>query len=484
MLTPRRGQPQATDAWEETMSATLSVPRPAIDARKQGGPIQNFFAPPGTPRLPQIDRGEGIYMWDTDGRRYIDVSSGPVANNLGHAHPRVLKAMMEQASRIAFAVPGHFESAAAVDLADLLAELAGPGFDRAFFVSGGSEAIESALKFARQHAVATGQESRWKIISRDPSYHGATLGALAVSGDKQAERVFGPMARLMPKVPTPFTYRVPENHTVESWGQAAAAALEQEILQQGPESVLAFILEPVGGLATGALVAPAEYYRRVRDICTRYGVLLLHDEVMSGAGRTGRFLSGEHWGVRPDIVVLAKGLAAGYTPFGAFLAPAGMVETVARAGGFMNGFTYFTNPLSCAVALAVTREVVEQGLIARAARLGALLRAQLDALAAESAIIGDVRGLGLLLAMEFVGDKATKQKLPIPLQAPMRFQRLAMRHGLAVYSRRTNGGAYGDWMMVSPPLTVTEEQIEEIIVGLRRALQEFELELRKSGDLA
>src|SRR5579875_2021845 len=182
-----------------------------------GGSIQSFFQPAGAPRLPMIDRGEGIYLWDADGNRTIDLSSGPIACNIGHGNPRVLEAMIAQAKKIAFAAPAQFENAPAIALADLVTSLAGPGLERAFFVSGGSEANESAIKLARQYAIATGQESRWKVIGRDPGYHGSTMGALAAGGDENAARIFGPMARMMPKVPAPFSYRVPENHTAETW---------------------------------------------------------------------------------------------------------------------------------------------------------------------------------------------------------------------------------------------------------------------------
>lgn len=448
-----------------------------------GGPVQAFFAPPGSPRLREVARAEGIYMWDTAGRRYIDISSGPVVNNLGHGNRRVLEAMAAQAARVTYAYPGQFQSAANVALGDLLARLAGPGLDRAFFVSGGSEATETALKLARQYAVVRGQPGRWKVIAREPGYHGGTLGAMAVSGDRHAEAIFGPLLKPMPKVPAPFTYRVPENHTPDSWARAAAAALDEEIRRQGPETVLAFIMEPVGGLATGALVAPDHYYKAVREICTRHGVLLIHDEVMCGAGRTGRFLAGEHWGVRPDLVTLAKGIAAGYTPFGAVLAPAAMVAAVAEAGGFTHGFTYISNPLSCAVALAVVQEVEERGLVGQAERMGTLLRQRLDDIAARSPIVGDVRGKGLLLAMELVADKASKAMIPNEMVAPARFQSIALDHGLAVYSRRTSAGRYGDWLMVSPPLIVTESQIDEMAALLERALGVYAEELRRAGVL-
>jgi adenosylmethionine-8-amino-7-oxononanoate aminotransferase len=288
----------------------------------------------------------------------------------------------------------------------------------------------------------------------------------------------------MPKVPAPFTYRLPPNHTPESNARAAAAALERTIVAEGPGTVLAFIMEPAGGLATGALVAPDFYYSAVREICSRHGVLLIYDEVMSGAGRTGRFLAAEHWPAgRPDLVVLAKGLTAGYTPMGAMLAPAGMVDDVARAGGFMHGFTYFSNPLSCAVAVAVLDALVERDLMGNAERMGTRLRAGLERLAEQSAIVGDVRGKGLLLAIEFVADKPSKRMIPLDLRTPYRFQEIAREHGLAVYCRRTSGGRNGDWMMISPPLIITAVEVDLLLDRLGAALRDFEAELGAQGVL-
>ena len=451
-----------------------------LGATKRGGPVQVFFHPAGSPRRPAIVRGEGVYFWDSNGRRYIDASSGPVVNNLGHANMRVVKAMADQASKVAFAYPRMFESEANIELADLLTNLAGPGLERAFFVSGGSEATETAIKFARQYALTCGEAKRFKIIGREPGYHGATLGALSVTGDDHAEEIWGPMMRPMPKVPAPFTYRTPPNHTPETYARFCADALEEEIVRQGPDTVLAFIMEPVGGLATGALVAPDIYYDLVRQICSRHGVLLIYDEVMSGAGRTGKFLAADHWpSARPDIVTLAKGVAAGYTPFGAVLASREMVDAVAGAGGFMHSFTYFTNPLSCAVGVAVLREVVERGLIDRAAQMGDRLRARLLGLQSELTIIGDVRGKGLLQAIELVSDQKTKQMIPLECMAPYRVQALGLENGIALYCRRTSRGKYGDWVMMSPPLVITEAELDELIDRLRRTLLAFEDELRK-----
>ncbi|MBV9522152.1 MAG: aspartate aminotransferase family protein [Alphaproteobacteria bacterium] len=444
-----------------------------------GGPVQLFYQAKGARRRPTVARAEGIYMWDTAGRRYIDASSGPVVSNIGHGNPRVLAAMVEQAKKVAFASRAVFENEPNARLADLLTALAGPGLERAFFVSGGSEATEAALKLARQYAVVKGETQRWKVIARDPGYHGGTMGALSITGDPEAERVFGGLGRIMPKVPAPFTYRLPPNHDADSYARLCADALDETIRREGPQTVLAFIMEPVGGLATGALVAPDHYYRAVREICDRHGVLLIYDEVMSGAGRTGKFLAAEHWPeARPDLVTLAKGIAAGYTPMGAVLAPAAMVERVAEKGGFMHGHTYAANPLSCAIGHAVVSEMVEKGLMANAERMGALLRRQLEALKAKHAILGDVRGKGLLMAIEIVADRETKAILPAERQAVYRILELGIERGLLLYTRRTANGKYGEWLMVSPPLIVTAAEVEEIAALVGDALGAYETELR------
>jgi adenosylmethionine-8-amino-7-oxononanoate aminotransferase len=458
------------------------VPSPRrIGDTPQGGPVQGFYLRKGTERRPPIARGEGIYLWDATGRRYLDASSGPVVSNLGHGNPRVLAAMQAQAAHVTFAYPGLFESDANTALADLVCTLAGPGLDRAFFVSGGSEATEAAIKLARQYALALGQPERTTVIGLEPGYHGATLGALSVTGDHHAAEIFGPLMRTMPKVPAPLSYRLPAGHSVESHAAACARALDEEIVRQGPHTVLAFIMEPVGGLASGATVAPAAYYEEVRAICDRHGVLLIYDEVMSGAGRTGTFLAADHWpAVRPDLVTLAKGIAAGYTPFGAVLAPNRVVDAVVEGGGFLHGHTYFANPLSCAVAHAVVSEMLDRDLIGNAARMGLLLRERLEALADRSRVIGDVRGLGLLLAIELVADKASKQMLPRALEAPARLGALALEQGLALYSRRTSQGRFGDWVMITPPLIIDAAQVDELIELLGRSIAAFERTLSVS----
>lgn len=448
----------------------------------RGGPIQVFYGAPGARRRPVVDRADGVYMWDTAGRRYIDASSGPVVSNIGHGNPRVLEAMIAQAKKVAYASRAQFENQPNTDLADLLAELAGPGLERAFFVSGGSEATDAAIKLARHDAVVRGEATRWKVIAREPGYHGATLGAVGVTGDPDSRALYAPEARLMPMVPAPFSYRLPPNHDVDSYARACAAALDEAIRREGAETVLAFIMEPVGGLATGGLVAPDHYYRAVRETCTRHGILLIYDEVMSGAGRTGTFLAAEHWpGARPDLVTLAKGVSAGYTPLGAVLAPAAMVERVAAAGGFLHGHTYSANPLSCAIGLAVVREMIDRDLMGNAARMGAVLRARLDEIKSRSAILADIRGKGLLLGLEIVADKATQAMIPAERQAVYRIVELGIERGLLTYSRRTANGKYGEWIMIAPPLIVTAAQVDEIAGLLEDTLMAFEREMRAAG---
>lgn len=440
--------------------------------------MQLFFMKRSTPRRPTVERGDGIYLWDTRGKRYIDASSGPIAANIGHANARVIEASDRQIRKVAYASRVFFENEANIALADIVTELAGPGFERAFFVSGGSEANESAMKMARQYAIVQGQSSRWKVLSRNPSYHGSTLGTIAISGDPVSESNFGPMTRLMPKVPAPFTYRLPEGETASSYAEDCASELEATILREGAASVLAFIMEPVGGLATGALVAPHLYYRRVREICDRHGVLLIFDEVMSGAGRTGEFLAAHHWpDSKPDIVTLAKGLAAGYAPLGAVLASRQLVDVLAQSGGFMHGFTYGSNPLSCAIGHAVLAETVERGLIPNAALMGIRLRDRLLEVQSGSRVMGDIRGKGLLMAIEIVSDRASKATFPAEAKAIEKIVALGMERGLLLYSRRTANGLYGEWLMVAPPLIVDAGQIDEIAALIGETLRAFEAQL-------
>ncbi len=446
-----------------------------------GGGVQHFWLPPEAARPPRIARADGVFVWDTAGNRYLDATSGPVAVNLGHGNRRVLEAMRKQSDQACFAYPSYFESEDNLLLGDLLAEQAGPGFDRTFLVSGGAEAVEKCIEFARLHAVATGTASRYKVISRHPAFHGSTLACQGLSEDPHNSPL-APMLPRWPKVPAPFSYRPVAGLTVEEDAMRSADALRETILAEGPDTVLAFILEPVMGLSGGANYAPPAYYRRIREICSEFGVLLIFDEVMSGAGRSGRFLAAHWWqDARPDLVVLGKGLGSGYFPLGGFMAPAAMAQTVVENGGFHLGHTYKANPLACAVGLAVVRETVELELPARAAKSGEYLRAQLRELQKTNPLIGDVRGLGLFNAIEIVADQGTKAMFPRTRDVPKELSQLALQQGLLIYARRTFGGRFGDWLMMTPPLIVSELQMDELVERLGNTLRAYRQQLRHAG---
>lgn len=455
----------------------MSAPDPDPAARE--APSHLFYQ--GRQRRPRIARAEGVYMWDVDGRRYLDGSSGAMVSNLGHGNPRVLAAMRAQMERATFAYRLHFENEPAETLAtELSAQLPGE-LARVFFVSGGSEAVESCLKLARSWALATDRPERWRVISRHPSYHGSTMGALGVTGYDPLSDPYQPMLVQMPKIPAPTCYLDDDGPSMAARGRRYADMLAEAIERAGPESVLAFIMEPVGGASTGALVAPDSYYARVREICDHYGVLLIFDEVLSGVGRTGRFLAADHWGVVPDLVALSKGFGSGYAPLGAMVAPPSLVEPVLDAGGFPHGHTYAGNPLACAAGLAVLRETLAGELIAAAAARGDSLLARLQGLRQRFPFIGDVRGKGLLTAIELVGDPASMEVLPPALEAGARVVELAYERGLIVYARRTRGGYAGDHVMVCPPLIVTEAQLDELVATLGEALAAFAREAGLPG---
>ncbi|MEX5600653.1 aspartate aminotransferase family protein [Pseudophaeobacter sp. C1-32P7] len=427
----------------------------------------------GRGRKPVLEQARGVYMWDKDGRRYLDGSSGAMVCNIGHSNENVLAAMQRQMEKSTFGYRLHFETEASEQLAARLAGRMPKGLNKVFFVSGGSEAVESGMKMARQYALATGQDSRWKVISRSPSYHGCTLGALAVTGYTTLSQPFAPMMREMPKVPAPRAYLDGLDPNDRETGLHYADMLEAKILAEGADSVLAFILEPVGGASTGALVPPLGYMERIREICDRYGVLLIMDEVMTGAGRTGTFLGCEHWNAQPDIVVMSKGIGSGYVPLGAMIADERLVDPVLDAGGFAHGFTYAGNPLACAAGLAVVDEIEAQDLCRNATEMGDKLIARLHGLMQKHEIIGDVRGKGLLTAIEFMSDRDSKAPLPKGLNAYQRFVDIAYDKGLIVYSRRTRDGVEGDHILVCPPLIVNDTHLDEIIEGLDASLVQF-----------
>jgi adenosylmethionine-8-amino-7-oxononanoate aminotransferase len=315
------------------------------------------------------------------------------------------------------------------------------------------------------------------VISRYPSYHGCTLGGLAITGYAPMTAPFDPMMQRMPKVPAPRAYLDGLDADDPATGLHYANMLEAKILEEGPDTVLAFIVEPIGGASTGALMPPTGYMARIREICTQYGVLLIHDEVMTGGGRTGRFFAAEHWDVVPDLIAISKGFGSGYVPLGAMIARDDIVEAVMTTGGFIHGFTYAGNPLACAAGCAVLDQIEAHDLTGNAARMGDKLRTRLNGLMQRYPLIGDVRGKGLLMAFELMADRNTKAPLPADLNAHARLVDIAHDNGLIIYSRRTRGGTSGDHFLVCPPMIVDEAQLDDITERLDRSLSSYITEI-------
>ncbi len=421
-------------------------------------------------KMPVIKKADGIYMWDQSGKEYIDGCSGAIVSNIGYGNPRIQNAIARQAESTFFAYRLHFENEPALKLAEKLVSLSAPHLNRVFYVSGGSEAVETAMKLCRQYFYNRGEGSRYVFISRSPSYHGCTLGALALTSYAPLEAPFRPLIKSFPKIPAPYCYRCAYQKTYPQCELACAWELESVIREQGPQNVAAFIAEPIGGASTGALVPPDDYFGVIQEICRKYGVLLILDEVMTGFGRTGKFFGYEHWNIEADIIALSKGMAAGYFPLGAVMTRDFIVEEVVSRSGFAHGFTYAGNPMACAVGLEVLNIIVENDLPGNAARTGARLKKGLETLAGRHASIGQVRGQGLLTAIELVQDRSTRRPFAAELQMAQQLTDSAFEEGLIIYPRRPIQGLSGDHVLVAPPLTVTAEQIDEILNRMERAL--------------
>lgn len=422
---------------------------------------------------PQVVRGEGLYLWDAAGRRYIDASGGPVVVNVGHGVAEIAQAMAAQAAAVAYVHGSAFTTESLERYSERLAALVPLDDPRFYYLTSGSEAVEAAIKFARQVQVARGEPAREVLISRWGSYHGATLGALAVTGKPAMRRLFEPLFRDQPHIPPPYCYRCPWGFGYPACGLACAQALEDEIERQGPGRVAAFIAEPVGGATLGAVVPPAEYWPRVRAICDRHGVLLIADEVMTGFGRTGRWFALEHWGVRPDVMTMGKGATGGYFPLSILGVRAADVEAVARANGdFNHGGTFSHHAVGAAAALATLDYLEGHRLVARAAEMGAMLGERLRARLGGLPGVGDVRGLGMLWGIELVADRETRAPFPPAGHLGQRVADLALERGLLLYPGHGGvDGAAGDHVMVAPPFVVTAEEIAAIVEGVGAAIE-------------
>lgn len=433
---------------------------------------EHVFHRSTTARPPIAVRGEGITLIDAEGRRYVDACGGAAVSCLGHGHPQIAAAIAEQAARLEYVHTGSFTTDAAEELAALIVELA-PGLDRVWYTSSGSEAIEAALKLARQYHLERGDEIRTKVIARRLSYHGNTLGALAAGGSAWRRKPYGPLLVDVTLVDPCFEYRYAEpGESAEAYGRRAADTLEEEILRLGPGTVMAFVAETVVGATAGAVPPVSGYLKRLREICDAYGVLLILDEVMCGSGRTGTFLSCEQDGVVPDIATLGKGLGAGYQPIGAVISTAEVYETVARGSGALkHGQTYNAHPVGCAAALAVQRLIEEQNLLETVGQVGMQLQAQLTARFGNHPNIGDIRGRGLLLALELVADRPTKAPFDPELAMHQRAKDEAFARGLLIYpGGGTADGRSGDHILLAPPYNVTDDELETIIDLLAQTL--------------
>jgi adenosylmethionine-8-amino-7-oxononanoate aminotransferase len=428
-------------------------------------------------KLPVIQRAEGVYMWDREGKVYIDGCSGAVISNIGHGNPRIAQAITAQAESTFFAYRNYFENEPAIRLAQKLAENSAPHLNRVFYVSGGSEAVESAMKICRQYFYNIGEGSRYVFVSRTPSYHGSTLGALALTGYGPLEIPFRPLMQTYPKIPAPYCYRCAYGATPQSCDLACARELETVVKSQGPDNVVAFVAEPVTGASMGAVVPPEGYFSVIQEICKKYGIFLILDEVMTAFGRTGKLFGYQHWDVEADVVALSKGMASGYYPLGAIVTRKEIVDKVLAAGGFAHGHTYAGNPMACAVGLEVLHVILEDDLASNAAVMGDVLKAGLEELAERHPIVGDVRGIGLLQAVELVSDRETKQPFAPEKCANVLLTDEAFDEGLIVYPRRPIYGLSGDHVVVAPPLIVTEAEVAEILRRLDRALGRVAMKL-------
>jgi adenosylmethionine-8-amino-7-oxononanoate aminotransferase len=422
---------------------------------------------------PVAVRGQGVHLFDSSGKAYIDASGGAAVSCLGHGHPDVVRAMQEQAGALAYAHTSFFTSEPAEQLADMLIADALKGLSHVLFVSGGSEAVEAALKMASQYHLERGDTKRRHVIARRQSYHGATLGALAAGGNVMRRKTFAPLLIETHHIDPCFSYRYRQaNESAEAYGRRAADALEQKILELGGDTVIAFLAETVVGATAGAVTAEAGYFKRIREICDRYGVLLILDEVMSGMGRTGTLHACEQEGIAPDLMAIAKGLGGGYEPIGAVLLSRAIFDTFsAGSGAFMHSHTYMGHPMACAAGLAVQRIIKRDRLLDNVKAMGQTLHRRLNERFGNHAYVGDIRGRGLFQAVELVTDRSEKTPFDPKLKLHARIKQEAMARGLMVYpSGGTIDGTAGDHVLLAPPFIVDTTTVDAIVERLGDAI--------------
>ena len=425
--------------------------------------------------LPVAASGSGIEIVDSTGKRYLDASGGAAVSCLGHGHPAVTAALHEQLDKLAYAHTGFFTTDVAEKLGDRLIEDAPKGLGHVYLVSGGSEAVEASLKMARQYFTERGETGRRHVIARRQSYHGNTLGALAAGGNAWRRAPFSPLLIETHHIDPCFAYRFQQpGESDDAYGLRAADLLEEKILELGAGTVMAFVAETVVGATSGAVPPAPGYFKRIREICDRHGVLLILDEVMCGMGRTGTLHACEQEGIAPDLMTIAKGLGGGYEPIGAVLLGKHIYETFAKGSGFFqHGHTYMGHPMACAAGLAVQETIRRDNLLANVKTMGALLQRRLGERFGNHPHVGDIRGRGLFQAVELVEDRSTKEPFDPSLKLHAKVKKAAMARGLMVYPMGgTIDGQRGDHVLLAPPFIVTEEQIGDIVDRLGSAIDD------------
>ncbi|PWU30972.1 aspartate aminotransferase family protein [Pseudomonas sp. RW407] len=428
-----------------------------------------------TQSYPTAVRGDGAYLVDSEGRRYLDASGGAAVSCLGHSDPAVIEAVRRQVGTLAYAHSSFFTTEPMEELADFLVARAPAGMRSVYFVSGGSEAVEAALKLARQYFVEIGQPQRTHLIARRQSYHGNTLGALATGGNAWRRQQFQPLLIDVSHVSPCYAYRdQAAGETPEAYGERLAQELEAEILRLGADKVMAFVAEPVVGATLGAVTAVPGYFKRVREICDRHGVLLILDEVMCGMGRTGSLFAAEQEGISADLVTIAKGLGAGYQPIGATLVSQRIHDAIAQGSGFFqHGHTYIGHATACAAALAVQKTIEARDLLPRVRSLGHGLQQRLQQAFGAHPHIGDIRGRGLFQGLELVAGRDAKAPFPAEAKLHARIKKAAMQEGLLCYPMGgTLDGRSGDHILLAPPFILEEAQLDELVDKLQRAIDQ------------
>jgi adenosylmethionine-8-amino-7-oxononanoate aminotransferase len=427
---------------------------------------------------PQASRAEGCFVYTTEGRRYLDASGGAAVVTIGHGVEQVARAMAEQASRLAYVHSSQFHIGVVEKLAQRILALAPHGMrrnGRVFFTSGGSEATETAIKLARQYWLERGNQKRVRVISRRQSYHGATLGALSVSGNVRRREPFAPLLSEWGHIAPCFCYRCPFGLQYPECNVDCADDLERLLARDGDDEVAAFIFEPVSGATLGAVVPPDGYVQRLAEICRRHQILFIADEIMTGMGRTGKPFAIQHWGVAPDMILVGKGVASGYAPLGAVIIAGHVAEAIARgSGSFPHGFTYNSHPVSAAAGNAVLDYIERENLFARVEPAGQELGAALERLKRFS-IVGDVRGLGLLWAIELVRDTKTREPFPPDARIAARIAEDAIESGVLTYPiQGCVDGHRGDHILLAPPFTITSGMIQMLASALEHAAADLE----------